>query len=583
MGQKLKDLDLHSKEGFNPHTQKLKGDVTRVLKDLHHELSSVKTQNASIAKLIEQIDRIQTSIASAPLEKPKIPLKIGFFCDLDNDDYNGAITSRLTLSLQQNLPFITTRSMLRATGMTEKKVVEESQALEELLLKTQEDYEIFQQFDLESGNEFFLFLPKTLEPAHTGMHKLRALDFATDGTLKQVTVMEALQGPTRKGDIKAFGRLFTRNPKVDKIFYLAGHGSNTYVGALKQEHYLEFLEILRAQRCKGLSITSCSSGGESSKLNIPQEHKGQDLPYTIIVRSIGGFPTYSGQKAEENLKEFYDEFAAFLESPQAETIPRVRKFVEKIEAGSGKSHVNLMKVYFAHSAGVPGGFRPVGEHGLGFALTYAVLQGHQIDRKEAIQVKDKEFLEVHPLVTSTPVIFTKKDPILLSMLPGKGHHFLQAMKLDQMPVRLFIKKTAEFHMLNATDADKAFFIGSLEGPDRTFEEVAIWISSSGSFSCVYRQGADYFFSDGTNVKGITPFQHALFCKEAAEATAPDTVSIRTTTGGQEKEADFIQALDLPEITSKEVHTLTREEKESFDFFIHFKCNSLAEKRLFFVA
>lgn len=51
--------------------------------------------------------------------KPKIGLKIGFFCDINAPDDNTAIIATLKQAIRQGFPFITTRSLLKCTGVND--------------------------------------------------------------------------------------------------------------------------------------------------------------------------------------------------------------------------------------------------------------------------------------------------------------------------------------------------------------------------------------------------------------------------------------------------------------------------------
>ncbi|QLH36029.1 MAG: hypothetical protein HWD61_07775 [Parachlamydiaceae bacterium] len=73
------------------------------------------------------------------------------------------------------------------------------------------------------------------------------------------------------------------------------------------------MTFLEKQKCKGLVITSCGSGGESSLFNISvqakqeiesYENQPQNQKFTTIVRSIGDFPSYSNQDAEKDVGLF---------------------------------------------------------------------------------------------------------------------------------------------------------------------------------------------------------------------------------------------------------------------------------------
>lgn len=572
---KLKELEIFcNKEGFTPLTEKLKNDVKQVLTgldkgfDIYSKLSNENERHEKIQELKDQILLVETEIATAPVktkaEPPKIGLKIGFFCDIDAPDHNGAINWRIKKAVEYGFPFITTRSMLRCSNIEEKGfsgVRQKAQELEEILLKNHADWDIFQQNDPENGDELIVFLPKSLLSDKTEQEKLKALDFMTDGSLKKVTLMDALQGPQKKAKINSFFKLFVKDPQVEKLFYIAGHGDAKSVSALDANNYSEFLTFLDKQKCRGLVVTSCYSGGESSLMNIPEkgskeetipnyEDQAKDHAFITIVRSIGDFPTLAGQLAEENMSFLFDELSLFIESTEP-TLARLRPVIENAEGGKSKVHANLIKVYFPHAADIPGGFRPLDERGLGYSLTYNVSKKSELLSQKpfakpnvVIYVRGKSYLEVHPLVTHTPVMFKDNDAILLSMIPGNGHHFLKSVVLDNQNPKSFIQKTIDFHSQTELSAKKGFFIGSLSSSHTTFQEVVILISPESKIYA-FKEGDYYYFSDGYSTQVISPLQHALILAHVEKVTRPSEAAVRSTSGGQENDQLFQETIRSP--------------------------------------
>jgi len=83
--------------------------------------------------------------------------------------------------------------------------------------------------------------------------------------------------------------------------------------------------------------------------------------------------------------------------------------LEKVEQGQSKSPANFVQIYFPHSAGIPGGFRAVGEQGIGFPLTYNLVKQRELESKKMpgrpsieenpeIEIEERGFLETYPLV-----------------------------------------------------------------------------------------------------------------------------------------------------------------------------------------
>src|SRR6185369_9706939 len=107
----------------------------------------------------------------------------------------------------------------------------------------------------------------------------------------------------------------------------------------------------------------------------------------------------------------------------------LRDIFEKGEGNRHSNPENYEKVYFPHTAGIPGGFHPIGQRGRGYSLTYSVVKQAELRSKkpfaesDVIQIKNSELLEIHPLVTLVPLVCAGENPILISMIPGKGHHY----------------------------------------------------------------------------------------------------------------------------------------------------------------
>ena len=353
--------------------------------------------------------------------------------------------------------------------------------------------------------EFILFLPKELHPELTTnpSSALRALDF--DPALKQIEVEEAFSEPEKGANLNDFIHLFSEKPQLQKLFYFAGHGSAETVGALKSAHYQRFLSFLDQQGCRGLTISSCSSGGESSLLAHGDGEGHFDDPqaghrFPIIVRSVGDFPTKL-QKVEHDLKSYFNELTLFLEEKPS-TLPHLRDVIQKVESKGTKNPTNLVKVYFPHGKGIPGGFRPLDETAEGYSLTFNVVQGQRLRSHQwrspdpetlenlhplssptaTLHIEGKLYLEVHTLVTNIPIQFEEQNPKILSMTPGNSHHLFKSIELYKTPPLEYLKESMEFYETLKGKTSKGFFIGHLSTGSDTLEEVALCLSPNGCFA-----------------------------------------------------------------------------------------------------
>ena len=512
----------------------------------HHLDESLRFEKVSIL-----LEKIFTAGNEKKEPSVKIGLKVAFYCDVDSTDHNGAINKRILYAVDQKIPFITTRSLLR---VKKEKTPISSVVLR--LARSKEDWVVFKK------GEFVLFLPKTLHPdLMTNPEKaLKELDFAFDGSLTPITIDEALYEPESPPDFKDLTTLFSPEPHLQKLFYFAGHGGTDVVGALNSDHYRQFLTFLETQQCRGLTISSCSAGGKSSLLSHREEEGHFDDPkadhrFPIIVRSIGDFPTRL-QEAEFDLGGYFNELTYFLEE-KATTVSNLRQTLQNVEFRASKAPSNLVKVYFPHPKGVPGGFRPIDENSRGFSLTITVVRGQKLRfnawrshdpensdepnpllaSSPTLQIRDKRYLEVHPLVTNIPLQFVGQNPIALSMTPGNSHHLMQSIELYDTPPMAYLNQMIEFYQTNEGGALKGFLIGKLSHRADQLQEVALFLSPRGSF-VVYRQKNEYFFSDGIFPIKISPFEHAIYFKQIVDWTSPIEEAVLASSGGQESEKLF---------------------------------------------
>jgi ankyrin repeat protein len=519
-------------------------------------------------------------------EKFHIGLKIGFFCDVDCPDDNGAVLRGAINSIENGVPFITTRSLLSGSNIGDlDKSSYYRKALEKLLIQSDTEWNIFEQIDPDGGEGFLVFIPKSLGPDKSPLETLENFDFRAD-SLKPIPKEALFQESKKRGPtIGGFSKLFRENPKINKIFDLTGHGDQSMIGSLSLIHYKEFTKFLDTQKCKGLIIKSCSAGGESSLYNIPE--KNTPHPFLILTRSIGDFEAFTNQKAEKNLSLFYDEFAKFLEeSPQ--TIDSLRKTIDKIEGSDEKVPGNLLQAYFPHSPNIPGGFRPVTEHQTAFSLTYAKVKQAEIEGKRSdcppqILVQNKNFIEIQTLTTPIEIQYSEKTPTLLSQVPGHSNHFIATItsKDDSSP-DTFIQNTVNFYKKNKPTARKAFFIESLNAQENSYKKVVILINLEIT-QYSYESNGKYFLFNGLETKEITAFQHEMFCEVAKKSTYPKESAVRAATAGQDHVSLFLEAIerssfsDLKKSRNKSINSfstladipsnLSKEEQETFLFYI----------------
>jgi hypothetical protein len=577
-GELLQHIETHANEGFNPLTEKLRANISGALKVLHENLTlhtKLGYQEEGI-KLYERIEKIEKAVEVSPVFRKKViprpPLNIvpiAFFSDFSLWDHNGAIASKICNAIEQEIPFITSLSMLKLIG-TEDGIPRR----EEMRTKLREHQD---KFEIYEKNGMLVFIPKSLpskitdEPYITPEERLKALDFKTDGTenekLKPISAENALTMSRDASKISDVVKLFSEEPKANKLFYICGHGDADTMASMNEIEYRQFSKFLENQNCKGLIVFSCDSAGKSSQFNVPQLASPERASFLdqvkpnipTLVQSIGDFPTYVDQPAEANLKGFLNTYIKFLEGSKQQTAAQLGIQVNTFEEGKEKTNENLIRFYPALPAGVPGGFEPIHEKGIkdsSISLTYTKVRVAELSSRnvEPIMINGAKRLEVHPLVTQVPLQFVSNNPILLSMIPGNGHHFFKEIKLSNSfatPEELlsgapidFIIATLKFHLENEINANKGFFISEISSPFGALNDVVISVSPAGA-SCHYRKGERYYTIDNQNdykPKLISSIEHAIQSEKIVNTTEPSEKAVRMTSAGRESDADFMEAI-----------------------------------------
>lgn len=562
----LHNLKHHIKrEKFTLLTEPLMPWIFEVLQNIDKTLDLYKDGRLIKIETVKQkIWDLQSAVENHPLsllkEKQVLQNEIvsmALFFDFDAVDHNGGIAWALKQAIDQGVPFVTTRSMLLGIGIVGGN---DFKVFDHLLDLQKKLYQIDPKWNIYQNGEIFVFLPKANFSGKTDSQILEAFDLCADGLLKKSSVSTIYEKAAVKCSIHDVIELFAEDAKVDSLFYAAGHGGPSNVAALKDEDYRIFLDFLERRRCKGLAIFSCSSGGKSSLLNIPEkplENAGflgqsRSLSFPVLVRSIGDFTAYCQQPAEENLKGFLDEFGSFVKGTQ--NMRQLRKKIKNLEGSKDKIFTNLIKFYPAYSAGIPGGFRAINECDNAYPLTYHSVKKAEIEpvlckkgrtaKSCSIAIKNMSYLEISPLVVSVPIVFEGLNSVLLSITPGNGHHFIKDITLGPSfftgsPLD-FIKKTVDYHQMS--HAEKGFFIGEIKGNGKTLRGVAFKISSSGAIGVGVDDLGCYLADDATKPKRITPFLHGLICREIMQTTVPEEKAVISMAGGQESEQEFTEAV-----------------------------------------
>lgn len=512
--------------------------ISRIVKQFtHSELTEKRIKELS-REIFRILDHAESSLSLPSPVSHYEPIPIGFICDIDAPDHNGSALNAFNSALAVELPIITTRVLFRSANnegffaQTER---------DQAMPKTEKNYEIY------ASGAFLIFVPKALNGVDEN-ERIKNMDL-NSLVLHQITLEEAWRQTDEKPTFEGFQNLFSNDPKQDKFIYIAGHGGVGRPGGLTAQHYTEFLEWAKKQRCQGLLISSCYSGGESTQLHFPKEdlekhrfmtNKPKGVPFPIFAYSTGDFPIIT--QREKDVRSFFSSLSTLLKRPGGLSLPCLRQAIQKLEEGKkNKDPKNLLQVYFPHSEESPGGFRPLGEEGAACTLTYAYYRQQQIENK-CIRISDKHFVQLSPVVIQSPIVIEGLNPTFFSMVPGKAHHFLAEVILDGSTPQDFLRQNALSYKSNNVGVQKTFFISSLHSSDKELNKVFIDLKNG---ECGFQEEGKYFFwnaqKNNTPVN-ISPFQYLLKWKGILDSSQPNAAALRRATGGQQGNKDLESSL-----------------------------------------
>lgn len=469
------------------------------------------------------------------------PPALEFLFDIDAPDHNGAILERLISGLEAGNSVITTRTIFRADKT--KKGTRDTYISYDLIPAFKV---IKNNYDIYAGGSFLVFIPKNLAKELSAEERLEKLDLKKEEMTK-ISLAEAWEKSLEESSVKKLRQLFSEHPKQDKVVFIAGHGGVGNPAGMSAKEYQDFLEWIKEQRCQGLLVTSCYSGGESTMLHLQKNEEGKkvqplNLPFPVMVRSIGDFTSRGAIKAEKNVNTFFSRISELFSSPGGQTLFRLRRAIQEYEKEFGeKSTSNLMQVHFPHSADSPGGFRPVGEGGKSESLTYVKYRKKEVEEGRIV-IENRDFLELFPGVVMTPVDVVKKNPVLLSLIPGNAQHLLKEVNVRDSTAKDFISKNAEFYKDTVLGVRKTFYINSLKSSHETLDQVFLDFKTG---ICGYREGANYFLWNVKKDEGprkVTPLQFVLSWNKTINNSRPTPEALRAATGGQQSTEDISRSL-----------------------------------------
>jgi len=538
----LNDLDF---KGFN---RKTLGKIAHVIETTN---SVVESQLQIPTEKVDQIRGQLLHLAhKLPPPPPKIEATLAYFCDSDATDHNGAIFSMIEDAIEHPMPFIASLSLMNGSSMINSAVTD---AWRKRLDESASRWDIYLQVEPGSGEELVVFIPKELQLGTSDEERLASLDLKSDGSLKKVSVAKVLSGRNSKPTFEAFTHLFCEAPKHSKLFYLAGHGGIGAPGGMSSANFTQFLSFLEKQQCKGLALTSCYSGGESSLLFLSdREEPKEGASFPVMAQSVGDFPTRAGQEAEQAMRERLAMMRSLIESGgEKATLPSWQKALKTLEGNKTKALSNQVQLYFPHAADSPAGFRPPDELSGTYSLTMAKLGKAFVDPKsrKELRLGDCTHLALYPLAVDIPITSSKKMPLLVAPFPGCSHHYLSHLTAEQSTdLTEWVAEMGQLH--GNSGVRKAFFIEKWTTSEASVEGLILYMGSP-SNECYYKQGGKCFFCDGKYSTEISPLRYALKAQASARGTSPSKRAEVAGTAGRQSDRDFLERVKAADFFSIE--------------------------------
>lgn len=524
--------------------------------DREKELVNQRNQDLEIIQLIaEKIEGVcQRELCR--IEEKIAPFGFLFACDFDAEDYNGIVALSVLESLQNNIPVLTTDTVMRKTSPT-RSDFRTHIALGNKCL-TEELASKFHMFTDTTG-KFLFFFPKKEGVKSVDLSKL-GLEKNSWGELSFSSLFE--DEKISKEVVEA--TIFSKNSSCDKHIALMGHGGDGYIGGLHVAHYRDLLEVFSRPnfRLKSLDITSCNGGGNNQLEHYLQGEKLEEkrpLPFPIVIRSIGDMTT-------TEISHFKDVFTNF-NGYQKESPNTIQSM------GRHQKHSNVFsapQVLFPTNG--PQGFRILPtEKAPFFLLSYTKMRAYEYQRKEKIEVKDAIFC-VYPLTVHLPITINQKagsvmdeqqllkgeyTHILHSAIPGKAHHYFREIELPESNLHQLLGDITMFN--HRLESSKAFFIERFKDKEGEYQHVVIRYlgRSTTCLRCyddkngktIYEE-LEYFgssdYEDVTeHLSHVTQLSKEEYVSQVSQTlllTVPHTEAVRVSTGGQDSEQSFLDEM-----------------------------------------
>lgn len=467
-------------------------------------------------------------------------LDLYFGCDLAVPDANGAILASCLDCLEDEVPVLTSSSLLLGKNLEHTQKKEEF--TERLLaIAGKKNIDVYRQN--ESG--LLLLLPKN----YPFSKETLGINFENLELLPSLFPLltdkdESVTSPTIS-DIK---KVFDEKSLTPKRIVLGGHGGENYIGAMEFGEYQKFVSLLNDLHTEFLDVCSCYAGGANTLQQLALEEKNNTLSkakFPIAVESLGSFATNKVSGAA-----FFSALEGALKSYPSVSNPKFQQLHQPLTKTN-----NAAQIQFPHT-GIEYGFRYIKNKNEIAALTVTEIQKQTITQKNKKGANDssvviplnKKVAIISPLHVSAEIaVTTRTAPLLQTAVPGNCHILIDKLSMPSMSLLNFFTSQAKIYQDSDSQETKAFFIGQVtmernvqldkvvmkldgQNPQCFYREVA-----SGKYCCIYYDSAKKrFMVEESLLEPYFNFKIALICRE----TKPSDEALKTVIGASGEEASF---------------------------------------------
>jgi len=490
-----------------------------------------KLKESGDTKLNESIEKAESSCKTL-LQKlegtQKPPFRFLFGCDLGLKDDENAVAFGVLEAINNDIPVITSAAIT-------------SQMAFMALTSSFTNAHFFREVN---GN-FVLIIPKKndseiidLDALGLKGSKFKKIDNIFEKPIENIT-----------STIDNFIGLFETESPCEKEMALVGHGTTGYIGGMKEKDYSRLLSVLDepGMKCTYVDITSCHAGGETLLSHYVSTTKaGEKIKpsFHILVRAITSLPT----TGKDHIKTIFSNFGAFR-NENLDTVETMGLYQQK----PFMDEQNYPLVRFpTKGATTPYGYRPIPmKQSTLTTLTYTKMRALELVGEKNITF-DTLFVGLYPMVINSPIKIKKVSPILVSLIPGNAHHYLNDLELINCKLTDLIDITSTF--FKDISSNKAFFIRKLKEGKTEYDNVLISfirrkdITIRPYIATILRS---YQMSGKTiyervregKVEQIDEKEYILEASQTLFLTIPKEEAVWLSSGGQESEQLFLEELN----------------------------------------